>query len=48
MVDASHFGELSRKHGISSVPHTVVNDKNGFTGNLPANVFLDKIKDALK
>lgn len=48
MVDANHFGELSRKHGISSVPHIVVNDKNGFVGNIPPNLFLDKIKEALK
>ena len=48
MVDANHFGELSRKHGISSVPHIVINDKNGFVGNLPPNLFLDKIKEALK
>lgn len=48
MVDANYFGELSRKHGISSVPHTIVNDKKGFVGNLPPNLFLDKIKEALK
>ncbi len=48
MVDANYFGELSRKHGISSVPHIIVNDKKGFVGNLPPDLFLDKIKEALK
>jgi glutaredoxin-like protein len=48
MVDANFFGELSMKHGVSSVPHTIVNDKNSFVGNMPPNVFLDKIKEALK
>ncbi len=48
MVDASYFRELSMKHGVSSVPHIIVNDKTGFVGNMPPNVFLDKMKEALK
>lgn len=48
MVDANHFRELSIKYGVSSVPHIIVNDKNGFAGNAPPNVFLDKVKEALK
>lgn len=48
MVDANHFRELSIKHGVSSVPHIIVNDKDGFVGNMPPNLFLDKVKEALK
>ncbi len=48
MVDANYFGELSMKHRVSSVPHIVVNDKIGFVGNMPPNLFLDKVKEALK
>ena len=48
MVDANHFGKLSMKHGVSSVPHIIVNDKFGFVGNMPSNLFLNKIKEALK
>jgi glutaredoxin-like protein len=48
MVDANHFAELSIKYGVSSVPHTVVNDKIGFVGSMPPNLFLSKIKEALK
>ena len=48
MVDANYFGELSMKHGVSSVPHIIVNDRNGFVGNMPPNLFQDKIKEALK
>ena len=48
MVDANHFGELSMKHGVSSVPHIIINDRNGFVGSLPPNLFLDKVKEALK
>lgn len=48
MVDANHFRELSIKYGISSVPHIIVNDKDGFTGNMPPNMFLDKVEKALK
>jgi glutaredoxin-like protein len=48
MVDANHFGELSMKHGVSSVPHIIINDRNSFVGNLPPNLFLDKVKEALK
>jgi glutaredoxin-like protein len=48
MVDANFFGELSSRYGVSSVPHIIVNDKNSFVGNMPPNVFLDKIKEALE
>jgi len=48
MVDANYFGKLSMKHGVSSVPHIIVNDKTGFVGNMPPNLFLDKVKEALK
>jgi glutaredoxin-like protein len=48
MVDANYFGELSMKHRVSSVPHIIINDRNGFVGNLPPNLFLDKVKEALK
>lgn len=48
MVDANFFGELSMKLGVSSVPHIIINDENSFVGNMAPNVFLDKIKEALK
>lgn len=48
MVDANYFRELSMKHGVSSVPHIIINDKTGFVGNMPPNVFLNKMQEALK
>ena len=48
MVDANYFRELSMKHGVSSVPHIIINDKTGFVGNMPPNVFLNKVQEALK
>jgi glutaredoxin-like protein len=48
MVDANYFRELSMKHGVSSVPHIIINDKIGFVGNMPPNVFLNKVQEALK
>jgi glutaredoxin-like protein len=51
MVEANEFPELSSKHGVSSVPHTVIevfeNDewktKNEFIGAYPEQNFLDEI-----
>ena len=48
MVDANYFQELSVKYGVSSVPHIIVNDKTGFVGNIPPQLFLDKILEALE
>jgi glutaredoxin-like protein len=48
MVDANYFRELSMEHGVSSVPHIIVNDKTGFVGNVPPKLFLDKVKEALE
>ncbi len=48
MVDANYFRELSIEQGVSSVPHIIANDKTGFVGNVPPEVFLDKIKGALE
>lgn len=48
MVDANYFRELSMKHGVSSVPHIIINDNTGFVGNMPPNVFLNKMQEALK
>jgi glutaredoxin-like protein len=47
MVDANHFIELSKKHGVSSVPHIVINENNGFVGNIPPALFLDKVKESI-
>jgi len=55
MVEANEFGELSMKHGVSSVPHTVIevleNDtwvtKNEFVGAYPENNFVDELLKAL-
>lgn len=46
-VEAREFMELSRKHGVMSVPKTVVNGKNGFVGAMPDSMFLEKVLEAL-
>jgi len=48
MVDANYFRELSMKHGVSSVPHIIINDQTGFVGNIPPEAFLNKVNEALK
>jgi len=48
MVDAAFFRELSMEHGVSSVPHIIVNGKKSFVGNMPPRLFLDKVKEAIE
>lgn len=45
MVEASEFPELSRRHQVTGVPKTIVNETHSFTGALPAAaVYLEIIK----
>jgi len=43
MIEASTFGELSRKFNVSSVPKIVINDKYELLGNHPVENILKEI-----
>jgi alkyl hydroperoxide reductase subunit AhpF len=51
MIEANEFGPLSAEHGVSSVPHTVIETFNGnewektgeFIGAYPEQQFIDEL-----
>ncbi|MBR9680711.1 MAG: glutaredoxin [Candidatus Altiarchaeota archaeon] len=47
MVEATEFPKLAQKHGVMSVPKTIVNDKIGWEGAAPPNVSLKKLMELL-
>ncbi len=48
MVEANEFPELSMRYGISSVPHTFINDKVNFIGAYPENMFIRELLKAVE
>jgi glutaredoxin-like protein len=48
MVEAMEFPEESMRHGISGVPHTVINQTAHVVGALPESQFLAEILGALE
>ena len=42
-VEANEFPELSRRHGVRGVPHTVVNGGASFVGALPEEHFVERV-----
>lgn len=42
-IEANEFPELSLRHGVRGVPHTVVNGDGSFVGALPEANFVDKV-----
>jgi glutaredoxin-like protein len=48
MVEAMEFPEDSMRHGISGVPHSVINQKAHVVGALPESQFLAEILGALE
>lgn len=42
-VEAMEFPELSDQHGVSGVPHTVVNGAGSFVGALPEDAFVANV-----
>ncbi|MFW6120713.1 MAG: protein disulfide oxidoreductase [Petrotogales bacterium] len=47
MIEANEFQELSKKHGVSSVPHIVINDRVDFVGAYPEEQFVDEVLKAV-
>ncbi|MGC9383161.1 MAG: protein disulfide oxidoreductase [Kosmotogaceae bacterium] len=47
MIEANEFKELSMKHGVSSVPHIVINDNVEFVGAYPEEQFVDEVLKAV-
>ncbi|TYB92469.1 MAG: glutaredoxin [Kosmotoga sp.] len=47
MVEANEFKELSMKHGVSSVPHIVINDNIEFVGAYPEEQFVNEVLKAV-
>jgi len=55
MIEANEFGPLSSEHGVSSVPHTVIEIFNGdeweksgeFIGAYPEQQFIDELMKAV-
>ncbi len=47
MIEANEFQELSKKHGVSSVPHIVINDSVDFVGAYPEEQFVAEILKAV-
>jgi glutaredoxin-like protein len=48
MIEANEFPELSMKYGVSSVPHTVINDVHEFIGAYPEHVFVQELLKAVR
>lgn len=42
-IEAQEFMDLSRAHGVSAVPKTIVNEDESILGALPQDVFLQAI-----
>jgi len=47
MIEANEFPELSMKYGVSSVPHTVINERHSFVGAYPEAAFVSELLKAL-
>lgn len=47
MIEANEFPELSMNYGVSSVPHTFINDKYDFVGAYPENAFIQELLKAV-
>jgi glutaredoxin-like protein len=47
MIEANEFKELSIKHGVSSVPHIVINDTVEFVGAYPEEQFVNEVLKAV-
>ena len=43
MVEANEFPEWSMEHGVSAVPHIVINDETAFIGAYPEDMFVDHV-----
>ncbi len=43
MVEANEFPEWSMEHGVSAVPHIVVNEETAFIGAYPEDMFVDHV-----
>ncbi|HCZ06763.1 MAG: hypothetical protein PWP37_1303 [Thermotogota bacterium] len=48
MVEANEFMDLSARFGVSSVPHTVINEKHMFVGAYPEKEFVNEVLKALE
>lgn len=48
MIEANEFPELSMRYGVSSVPHTVINDVREFVGAYPENAFIQELLKAVR
>ncbi|MGB9789715.1 protein disulfide oxidoreductase [Thermotoga caldifontis] len=48
MIEANEFPELSMKYGVSSVPHTVINDVHEFIGAYPEHMFVQELMKAVR
>lgn len=47
MIEANEFPELSMNYGVSSVPHTFINDRHDFVGAYPENAFIQELFKAV-
>ena len=47
MVESMEFPDLAQKHGVMSVPKTVINDEKSWEGAAPAHAVLKKIMEAV-
>ncbi|HOJ89144.1 MAG TPA: thioredoxin family protein [Pseudothermotoga sp.] len=47
MIEANEFPEMSMNYGVSSVPHTFINDKHDFVGAYPENAFIQELFKAV-
>lgn len=48
MIEANEFPELSMRYGVSSVPHTVINDAHEFIGAYPEHMFVQELLKAVR
>ncbi|KAF2957438.1 glutaredoxin [Thermotoga sp. Ku-13t] len=48
MIEANEFPELSMRYGVSSVPHTVINDVHEFIGAYPEHMFVQELMKAVR
>lgn len=42
-IEASEFPSLAGRHAVNRVPAVVVDDRQGWTGNVPEPVFLERL-----
>jgi predicted DsbA family dithiol-disulfide isomerase len=45
-IEATEFMDLSRKHRVTGVPKTVVNDSVDIMGAVPEEIFVKTVVDA--